>query len=241
MARLTYDLHIHSCLSPCADDDMTPANIVGMASIIGLDLIALTDHGSCKNCPAFAAAANEFGMSVLFGMELTTIEEVHVLCYFASLGDAMRFDSVVYEHLPDIPNNPEYFGNQLIYDVNDQICGTEEKLLISATDIPFDNVFDLAASCNGVMVPAHINKPSTSLLSNLGFIPPDSCFKCAEVKDPSDWPKLTESYPYLAGCLVLSSSDAHTLNGLNEPIRFIETEDTSAAGILRYLEQKKAD
>ncbi len=236
MARLAYDLHIHSCLSPCADDDMTPANIVGMASIIGLDLIALTDHGSCKNCPAFAAAAKEFGMNVLFGMELTTLEEVHVLCYFASLQDAMEFDAVVYGHLPDIPNRPEYFGNQLIYDENDQICGTEPKLLISATDIPFDGVYELVKRFRGVMVPAHINKPSTSLLANLGFIPPESRFTCVEVKDPSDWPELVGEHPYLAGCRLLSSSDAHTLNGLSEPIRFLETKDRSPEGILRFLE-----
>ncbi len=238
MIRLAYDLHLHSCLSPCADDDMTPANIVGMASIIGLDLIALTDHSSCKNCPAFAAAADQFGITVLFGMELTTLEEVHVLCYFSTLEDAMTFDAVIYEHLPDIPNQPEYFGNQLIYDENDQICGTEKKLLISATDIPFDSVYDLVKQYRGVMVPAHINKTSTSLLHNLGFIPPDSRFTCAEVRDPSDIPALLEQYPYLKGCRILSSSDSHTLNGLNEPIRFLEAEGNAAEEILRSLERK---
>ncbi len=217
---------------------MTPANIVGMAAVIGLDLIALTDHNSCRNCPAFAAAASEFGRKVLFGMELTTEEEVHVLCYFSSLDDAMAFDSFIYGHLPDIPNRPEYFGNQLIYDENDQICGTEQKLLISATDIPLHDVCDLVASYGGVMVPAHINKASTSLLSNLGFIPPDSLFTCVEVKDPSDWPALQAAYPYLRECGVLHSSDAHTLNGLSEPIRFLEPEDASPEGILRYIEKK---
>ncbi len=235
MIRLTYDLHIHSCLSPCADDDMTPANIVGMAKIIGLDLIALTDHGSCRNCPAFAAAADRFGINVLFGMELTTAEEVHVLCYFSSLEDAMAFDAVAYEHLPDIPNQPAYFGNQLIYDENDQICGTEEKLLISATDIPFDAVFDLVEPFHGIAVPAHINKPSTSLLVNLGFVPPGRRLSCVEVHDPADWPELARQHPDLTDCLVLSSSDAHTLNDMSEPIRFLETEDATPAGILRVI------
>ncbi len=235
MSRLTYDLHIHSCLSPCGDDDMTPANIVGMAKVIGLDLIALTDHNSCKNCPAFAAAAEEYGMNVLFGMELTTAEEVHVLCYFSSLEEAMDFDAIVYEHLPDIPNQPAYFGNQLIYDTNDQICGTEKKLLISATDIPFDDVFDLLAPYHGVMVPAHISKSSDSLLKNLGFIPPDSRFSCVEVADPSEWPGLCEKFPYLQNCTLLISSDSHTLNGLSEPIYFLEPEDPSPDGIINHL------
>ncbi|MCD7922147.1 MAG: PHP domain-containing protein [Clostridiales bacterium] len=237
MRRLAYDLHIHSCLSPCGDDDMTPANIVGMAKIIGLDLIALTDHSTCKNCPAFAAAAQEYGMSVLFGMELTTAEEVHVLCYFSSLEDAISFDAYVYEQLPDIPNTPAFFGNQILYDENDRVCGTEEKLLISATSIPFSAVYDLTRRYHGVMVPAHINKSTTSLLGNLGFIPPDSRFTCAEVRNPADWPALQEQYPYLKQCRMLSSSDAHDLNALQEPVRFLEVEEASAACILQYIQE----
>ena len=71
MTELAYDLHIHSCLSPCGDDDMTPANIAGMAALKGLDAVALTDHNSCKNCPAFLAAAKEYGIIGIPGMELT--------------------------------------------------------------------------------------------------------------------------------------------------------------------------
>ena len=140
MPELAYDLHIHSCLSPCGDDDMTPANIVGMAKVIGLDLIALTDHSSCKNCPAFAAAAAAYGMNVLFGMELTTAEEVHVLCYFPTLNDAMAFDAYVYGQLPDIPNTPALFGNQLIYDESIVINiggGTAAVYSYCAVDIGF--------------------------------------------------------------------------------------------------------
>lgn len=239
MPELAYDLHIHSCLSPCGDDDMTPANIVGMAKVIGLDLIALTDHSSCKNCPAFAAAAEAYGMNILFGMELTTAEEVHVLCYFSSLEDAMAFDAYVYEQLPAIPNTPSVFGNQIIYDRHDRICGREEKLLISATAISFDQVYGLVSQYHGIMVPAHINKPSTSLLGNLGLIPPDSRFSCVEVKDPADWPSLQEQYPYLRSCNMLNSSDAHDFNTLHEPLYFIRPEDPSPAAILKYLETVK--
>ena len=144
-----------------------------MAKVIGLDVIALTDHNSCKNCPAFDKAVKEYGITAIFGMELCTMEEVHVLCYFPTLSDALAFDDYVYKQLPDIPNTPALFGNQLIYDEKDQISGTEEKLLISATSIPFDQVFDLVSEYHGIMVPAHINKPTTSLLGNLGFVPPD--------------------------------------------------------------------
>ncbi len=214
---------------------MTPANIVGMAKIIGLDLIAVTDHSSCKNAPAVAAAAREYGLRLLFGMELTTAEEVHVLCYFARLEDALAFDAYVYDCLPDIPNRTAFFGNQLLYNEEDQCLGQEKKLLISATTIPFDQVYDLVTQYRGVMVPAHINKSSTSLLHNLGFIPPESKFSCVEVKNPADWPALQKRFPYLAHCRCLSSSDAHSLNALNEPIHFLEVEDDSPEAILRLL------
>ena len=110
MPELNYDLHIHSCLSPCGDDDMTPANIVGMAVIKGLDLIAVTDHNSCKNCPAVLTMADAYGLTALPGMELTTSEEVHVVCLFADLKDALAFDEYVYSRLMPIPNNIEYPG-----------------------------------------------------------------------------------------------------------------------------------
>ena len=217
---------------------MTPANIAGMAKVVDLDLIALTDHNSCKNCPAISRAASAYGVLFLPGMELTTSEEVHVLCYFPSLDAAMDFDSYVSAHLPDIPNRPALFGDQLICDEEDQILGREERLLISATDISFDAVFDLVSRYDGIMVPAHINKPSTSLLGNLGFIPENSRFSCAEVKNEADWPLLQQQYPYLAGCSYLCSSDAHDLNTIHEPIYTLTTAGISLPDILAAIQKK---
>ncbi len=217
---------------------MTPANIAGMAKVIGLDLIALTDHNSCKNCPAISRAASAYGVLFLPGMELTTSEEVHVLCYFPSLDAAMDFDSYVSTHLPDIPNRPALFGDQLIRDEEDQILEMEERLLISATDISFNAVFDLVSRHDGIMVPAHINKPSTSLLGNLGFIPESSRFFCAEVKNEADWPLLQQQYPYLTGCNHLCGSDAHDLNTIHEPIYTLATEGTSLPDILAAIQKK---
>ena len=94
MAALYYDLHIHSCLSPCGSEDMTPYNIAAMAALKGLDVIAVTDHNSCKNCPAVLAAAKEYGVLALPGMELTTSEEVHAVCLFETLDAAMAFDDM---------------------------------------------------------------------------------------------------------------------------------------------------
>ena len=132
MKPFYYDLHIHTCLSPCGDDDMTPANIVGMSALKGLNVIAITDHNSCKNCAAAMALAKEYNITVIPGMELTTQEEVHVVCLFPTLEEAMAFDHYVEEHLLPIPNRPETFGKQQIMNENDEITGEDPILLISA-------------------------------------------------------------------------------------------------------------
>ena len=235
MLSLSYDLHIHSCLSPCGDDDMTPANIVGMASIIGLDVIAVTDHNSCKNCPAVMEAAKEYGITVIPGMELTTAEEVHVVCLFESLADAMDFDAYVYAHLMPFPNNEEIFGKQQICTADDQVTGTVPNLLINATDISFDQVYDLTAHYHGIMIPAHIDKDSTSLLSNLGFIPPDSRFTCAEVRHLERLEELLHSNPYLEGCRIISNSDAHYLEHINEAVNRLHCRSRNISDILEAL------
>lgn len=235
MLSLSYDLHIHSCLSPCGDDDMTPSNIVGMASLIGLDVIAVTDHNSCKNCPAVMEAAKNTGITVLPGMELCTSEEVHVLCLFETLEAAMNFDNYVDAHLIPMPNNEEIFGHQYIYDSNDRIIGNYKNLLINATDISFDNVYELTASYQGIMIPAHIDKDSTSLLSNLGFIPPDSRFTCAEVKNIERLGGLQKVHPYLNHCRIITNSDAHYLEHIHEAIYRIHTPSREAKDIIKSL------
>lgn len=218
MDCLNYDLHIHSCLSPCADDDMTPANIVAMAALKGLDVISITDHNSCKNCPAAMKLAEQYGVLFIPGMELTTEEEVHVVCLFAKLADAMEFDEYVYEHLIPVANNVDIFGKQQVYDENDNIVGTIPNLLINATDIAFESVYDLVEKYHGIMIPAHIDKSSNSLLSNLGFVPPESRFTCVEIKYMDHLHEIQEKNPYICQCNVISNSDAHYLEHINEPI-----------------------
>lgn len=235
MTPLYYDLHIHSCLSPCGDDDMTPANIVGMAFVKGLNVIAVTDHNSCRNCPAALKHGQDYGIIVIPGMELCTSEEVHVLCYFSTLEGALDFDSYVYEHLLPIKNREEIFGKQQIMNENDKETGRAEKLLISATDISFDHVYDLVSKYHGIMCPAHLDKSSTSLLSNLGFVPPDSRFTCAEVHDLGKLHTLRKSNPYLNSCRILSSSDAHYLADIHEPEHQIFPKSRALDDILQAI------
>lgn len=235
MIPISYDMHLHSCLSPCGDDDMTPGNIVGMASVLGLDAIALTDHNTTKNCPAFLKMAEQFGLIAIPGMELTTAEEVHVLCYFGNLEDALSFDRYVEDKILPIPNNPQFFGNQILIDEKDEPCGTFDTLLISATSISFDQVFDLVKEYHGIMVPAHIDKSSTSLLSNLGMIPENAKFRIAELRHPERLAELQKQHPYLEKCHILSSSDAHRLDAMHEPVNYIHVEEKTAAGLFDAL------
>ena len=218
MTEFAYDLHIHSCLSPCGDSDMTPHNIAAMAHIKGLQLLALTDHNTCRNAPAVIEAAKEFDILVLPGMELTTQEEVHVLCLFAEETAAMEFDAYVYTHLQKVPNKAAFFGEQIHMNAQDEPIDEELYLLSNATDISFDIVQDLVESYGGILIPAHLEKETTSLISNLGFIPPEARFSCAEVNHPEKLPLLLEKHPYLEGCRILTNSDAHSLGAISEPM-----------------------
>lgn len=234
---LNYDLHIHSCLSPCGDDDMTPGNIVGMAKLNELDVIALTDHNTARNCPAFLKLAEQFDILAIPGMELTTEEEVHVVCLFPELKAALDFDKYVYEKLVKVENCEPVFGKQTICDENDEPSGSEKMLLINATTIDFDRVFKLADEYGGVAIPAHLDKKTTSLISNLGFIPPDSTFKTAEVKDLAKLHELKKNHPYLEKCRIISSSDAHYLEHIRmkENSQQIYVAERSAKGVIDVL------
>lgn len=237
--RLSYDLHIHSCLSPCGDEDMLPSNIVGMAALKELDVIAVTDHNSCKNCPAVMKLAESYGVTAIPGMELTTEEEVHVVCLFPDLEKAMAFDGYVHGCLMPFPNDEEVFGRQLVVDENDNILAKEPYLLINATSIAFHNVYEKVTEYGGIMIPAHIDKSTTSLLSNLGFIPDGSRFTCAEIKHTGFIEKIVSQNPYLENCNIIHSSDAHYLEDIHEAGFFIECDSKEIPDILNALTQKK--
>ena len=172
MNAYPYDLHIHSCLSPCGDDDMTPNNLVGMAALSGCQVIAITDHNTCKNAGAVMEAGREAGLLVVPGMELCTAEEAHVVCLFETLEGAMVFDQYVWENMPHIPNRPEIFGEQRLMDSQDRQTGLLEDLLLVSSFLGVDQVPEIAARYGGVAFPAHVNRDSYSVLASLGTIPP---------------------------------------------------------------------
>lgn len=225
MTPYYYDLHVHSCLSPCADDDMTPNNLAGMAALKGLQILALTDHNSCKNCPAFFEACRRQGIIPIAGMELTTAEDIHLVCLFESLESAMNFDRVIEKHRMEIPNKPEIFGNQLILDAEDEPVGIEEILLISATDLPIEEAVDLARAYGAHVHPAHIDRESNGIVAILGDIPEEYGFSAFELKEAEKLEEAMERFPQIHRNAVLVSSDAHRLWEINEAEHSILLED----------------
>ena len=235
MPDLFYDLHIHSCLSPCGDDESTPANIAMLAKMLGLDVAALTDHNSCKNCPAFFEAAKAAELLPIAGMELTTQEEIHVLCLFPELDNAMEFDKYVHERIMPIKNKPEVYGNQLVKNSEDETVDIEDICLINATDIDFYSVKPLVKSYGGIMVPAHIDRKAFSLINSLGGVPSDAGFDCVEIKYPEAVENLTAKYPYIGECRVIFDSDAHYLENISMPNNKLSVNEISAKGVLEIL------
>ena len=221
------DLHIHSCLSPCGDDTMTPFDLVGMSLLNGLDLIALTDHNTAKNCPAAMAAAKEYGMNFIPGMEVTTAEDVHVVCLFATLESAMDFDSMLEKHIPPIKNRTEIFGNQIIM-LPDGREKQFDSLLITATDISIMDLPELVRSYDGICYPAHVDRDANGLLAVLGLWPEDLDVTAAEVrfKVPDEVPKNLK---------ILQASDAHRLEALPEGGFPLDAPEASFAGIREYI------
>lgn len=223
MSRYYYDLHIHSCLSPCGDDDMTPANIAGMASLKGLTLLALTDHNSCRNCPAFFEACNAFGIVPVAGMELTTAEDIHLIVLFPTLEQAMAFDAEIHPRILPIRNRPEIFGNQWIVDSDDNLLETEETLLINATDLDVDGAIALVDRYGGVLYPAHIDRPSNGMIAVLGSVPKEYGFSCVEFNHLDQRDEILAEQGL--DCITLCSSDAHELGKINEAEHFLDLED----------------
>ena len=216
MTRYYYDLHIHSALSPCADNDMTPNNIAGMAAIKGLQILALTDHNSAKNCPAFFDACKQQGIIAIAGMELSTAEDIHLVCLFRELDDAMRFDAEIEKHLMPIKNRPEIFGEQYIMDGDDEVVGEFDTLLISATDLPIDEAIALARSFGAHVHPAHIDRESNGIVAILGDIPSDYAFNTFELRDRTSLSRLSSTVEELNEDNMLICSDAHHLWDISE-------------------------
>jgi len=229
--KLAVDLHIHSCLSPCGDDDMTPNNIAGMAAIKELDVIAVADHNSAGNIRSTALVAAQYGILVLPAIEVNTQEDIHVLTYFATIEAAEAFGAWLHDRLTPVPNRPELFGNQHFMNTEDEICGEEPLLLINAVDCSIEEIFAEAERRGGVAVPAHVNKSANSLLANLGFLPPGLNIRTVEVRGDN-------GLEPVQGLQWLRSSDAHMLPDILEREFFLDVEERTIEAVLDKIIQK---
>ena len=167
------DLHIHTCLSPCASLDLSPRRIVERALEERLDLIAITDHNIARNVPAVMHQAEKFGLKIIPGMEVQSREEIHILTLFPDWPSLSAWQDVVLDHLPRIPNDPEFFGDQPIVDEEGNILEFEERLLINSIDLSLNEIRSQVLQRGGLFIPAHFDKESLSLISQLGFVPFD--------------------------------------------------------------------
>ena len=223
MKRFYYDLHIHSCLSPCGDNGSTPDSILGMGELNQLDIMALTDHNSVKNCPAFFKAAERHGIVPIAGMELTTAEDIHIVCLFETLQNALAFGEEIETRRIPVKNRSDIFGEQLILDDEDNIIGEEENLLINATTVSLEEAPKIVRKYGGAVYPAHIDREANGIIAVLGSFPETPCFRFAELHNR----ELIGDYRKLANVPkneFLISSDAHYLWDIKERCEYFELE-----------------
>ena len=228
-----FELHLHSCLSPCGSDDMTPADLAGMCALAGYDIVALTDHNTVGNCAVFCKAAEHYDLLAIPGMELTTSEEIHVVCLFPNLTAAQAFGDYVRERLPSAPNQPDFFGRQLIMDEEDHVLSEDSALLLGSTSISICEVHALVDALGGVSYPAHIDHDAFSLLSNLGLWLPEAGFTMAELS--LTCPAGFTGRPDLAGLRFITGCDAHYLSEIPDPTQTMALPERSVQAVLDYL------
>jgi hypothetical protein len=200
------DLHNHSCLSPCGSLELSPGFMLKLAAARGLKVMALTDHNSSLNCPAFARLCPQFGIIPIFGMEATTSEEIHTLCLFTSLEASLSFSEYAYSILVPFPNDPEKTGDQVYVDAEDNIEGEVEYYLVNPLDLSIESVGAKVAEYGGIVIPAHVDRPAFSMTSQLGVIVRGSwaAIECTRIPPSvNGLPLDTLGYP------LTTSSDAH--------------------------------
>ena len=224
---ITADLHLHSCVSPCGQLECSPRAVAATARQRGLQLIALTDHNTALNCPAFAEVCSELGLGAVFGIEITTREEVHALGLFETVEQALELGERLWRRLPDIRFNPEKFGDQVYVDADEVILGEVERFLLTAVELGLEECGELVQTLGGLFIPAHIDRTAYSIWSQLGFLPAFP-YDGLEITRP-DGPLDTSGYP------LLSSSDAHFLDDIGRRFTVLPGDEPSFSALAEAL------
>jgi len=231
MRDLLVDLHLHTVLSACAEIEMIPPLIVQRALALHLDVIAITDHNSADNVGAVIEAAQAIAgpaLTVLPGMEVTTREEVHMLSLFDTPDQVREWQEIVHAALPPRKNNVELFGDQYVVDATGQYIRTEERLLAAATFLSVEQVVTHVNALGGICLPAHIDRPSYSIIASLGFVPPQLDIAGVEISSLTTLKKTVQWSAVLSGWGQIVNSDAHRLNEMAADTRIRVAEPTVA-------------
>lgn len=233
------DLHTHTLLSPCGDLEMTPDNIIACALAQGIDIIAITDHNSTRHCRLAEHYSHNRDIFVLCGAEITTKEEAHCLAYMPDHAALDRLQAYLEQHLPDIPNDPDRFGDQVQIDEDFNIVYEEPRLLTAAIDQSVNQVADFVHAAGGLFVPAHIDKLTTSIVSQLGFIPFDLEYDAVELSGRGNADIILQTHKYLKGKSFTRSSDAHIPDLVGFAPCYMELETRSFEEIRKAFRQEE--
>lgn len=203
------DLHIHSCLSPCAELSMTPRGIVEKAASLGINILAVCDHNSGENVGVTIDLGRQKGISVIAGMEITSAEEVHVLGLFRDTEMLLRMQNIVYEHLQPGENDEDTFGMQVVVNAVDEVMDFNRRLLIGATGLSVNRIVDIIHELGGIAIASHIDREGFGIIGQLGFISPEIHFDALEISGRTSFDEALRCYHQYRHFPWISSSDAH--------------------------------
>ncbi len=221
------DLHTHTVLSPCGSLEMSPQNIIKRCKEEKIEILGITDHNSTRNCKAVEDLAKSNDILVLKGAEVTTKEEIHCLAFFEKDDELFDFQKYLEEHLPMVKNDVNKFGYQVVVDKNENILAQEDKLLITALDVSLIQVEKKVHSLDGLFIPAHIDRKSYSIISQLGFIPTGLEIDALELSKYASRKEFLEKNNYLADYSFIQSSDAHFLENIGDAYTSFQVLDKS--------------
>jgi predicted metal-dependent phosphoesterase TrpH len=227
-----FDLHIHSALSACAENTLSPGRIVERASQAGISLLALTDHNASANVAPTMEAGQRRGVGVIPGVEVMTREEVHVLVFFDDVAALADWQTLLDAALPEASNRPEFFGEQIVYDAADGIIGIDERLRQVGIGMGLDAIAAEVHARGGVVIPAHVFRGRHSLTSQLGFIDPGGAYDALEVTT-AEWRR--EGYQLgqrLRGFPAVTGSDTHFLEDVGRSWLEIGAAASTAGALL---------
>ncbi|MDK2872188.1 MAG: 3,5-nucleoside bisphosphate phosphatase [bacterium] len=236
---LKAELHVHTVLSACADWEMTPRNIIRRAKEVGVKVVAITDHNTAKNVRPCVKIGEKEGILVVPGIEVQTKEEVHMVCLFPSEETAIGFENWLQKFLPNLTNNEEIFGDQVVVDEDDNVIEIDKRLLQVSANVSIESVVEKVIEFKGVAYPAHVNREYCGIIPVLGFIPPNLPFKVAEISSSMNVSSFLKEHPELGDYVLIVSSDAHFLSSIGKSRTLVNLDKLRTDNLLEAIQDKR--